>query len=328
MYLKQSDPLSPIEEYSPLSLALVQREMAQPTPPPRYFTADGFPPNHGVPYHRLFTGLPTNPQPGPSAPTPAAAPPPRRRYHTTDGLPPNQGLPLHPPSAETSEEKLLLALLARLQIRISSQATVSPKPTDPTPTDPLSFLRQDALYLFPEAHVTVYFLYAGQRPCDHKALWTEYFPYKVVKLPLTMTVGEVARRLGNPGRDLQEMVELIQPVRYLHQSHPTLCSCHDLHSFVVTYTYGFKRIEDVLTLIPHRDQKERCGVLAGCYTKRGHRLRRRCRRLGGSSVIRMIRRGLCMDRFGCKELRKLVCCLWIDGYLRYYADCVFMIGKL
>ncbi len=227
----------PAQDSIPLSLATVQREMAQP-PPQRYFTSDGLPPNNGVPFQRSFVGAPAVPQPGPSIAVPPATQPAPKRYYTSDGKPPNNGFPIDESSTESSEEQLLVALLGRLRLRMQTQACVTATTPEPATKDVNSFVQEDILYLFPEKHTNIYFLYAGQRPCDFRGLWTQNFPYKHVKLPLSMTVGEMASRLGNPGRDLQEMVELIQPVSDLSScTHIDLLSCFTCYLFLIVYLW-------------------------------------------------------------------------------------------
>ena len=189
--------------------------------PARYHTSDGFPPNLGMP----FIEVPAPPQPGPSMLPP-------RRFQTSDGLPPNNGLPIDERAIGNSENSRLSAILLQIQSLLRGQPCAAAPPPNPAPKDEVSFVREDVLYLFPEKHVTIHFLYAGHRPCDHQGLWTQNFPYKQVKLPLFMTVGEMVRRLGYPGRGLQEMMDLITPVSTIHRhtpAHPTpLSMSHSL----------------------------------------------------------------------------------------------------
>ena len=261
----------------PGPLVKIQREMAGPT---RYYTSDGLPPNNGIPFAQA-----------PAAPQPA----PPRRYYTSDGLPPNNGLPIDESSNENSGNSRLSAIFLQLQNLLQGEACISAKAPEPAPTkDGQSFVRDDVLYLFPEKHVTIHFLYAGQRPCDHQGLWTQNFQYKQVKLPLFMTVGEMVSRLGYPGRGLQEMVDLITPVSTFPHHTPT----HTKHpkpsisvSFVVFSSHKQKKLNQ---LYQYRCPKGPSGDPAKYCVTMMLPPKRLSKRLAGRLAMRTILRGWCM----------------------------------
>ena len=182
--------------------------MSQDPPPQRFHTIDGLPPNGGVPFNRTFVTPPAASPQAVTRPQTMCQHSSPQRFYTANGRPPDEDGPLN----QSSTESLLAALLGRLQLRqqLPTRAAVRTQPQ--APTDPLGILQKDVLYLFPEKHTNIRFLYNGQRPCDHRGLWTSRFDYQCVKLPINMTVGEMVRRIGYPGRGLQEMVELIEPV--------------------------------------------------------------------------------------------------------------------
>ena len=185
--------------------------MSQNPPPQRFHTTDGLPPNGGVPFNRVFMTRPaasSQATTGPQTRTQRQSP---QRFYTANGLPPDEGVALD----RDPEETLIAALLGQLRFRQQSPTREAPRALTQAPTDPLGILQHDVLYLFPEKHTDIRFLYNGQRPCDHRGLWTTRFDYQHVKLPITMTVGEMVRRIGYPGRALQELVELIDPVSVL-----------------------------------------------------------------------------------------------------------------
>lgn len=159
---------------------------------------------------------------------------PLSTFQVGTGLLPNEGVPFSrwmmvPPELpqqrgpapegtggwSSEETQIALAqvamLLRQLGRRTTPTATTQPAAPPPAPaaTDPLAFWRCEIGYFFPEKHVDVRFLASGLRPCDDPRMWTGGFEYQVLKLPVNMAVAEMVRRVGVPGRGLQEMQELV-----------------------------------------------------------------------------------------------------------------------
>lgn len=153
-----------------------------------YVTTTGQPPNGGVPPGTVFFGQP----------------------QTNDAPPPPPPLMISPPPTVAPLPTYVATAPPALPVYFAPVASSAPPPppADP-PTAPFeipgvtqdgeNFVQNGLVYLFPESHTIIHFLHDGTRPFDRPQGSTPDFA--ALKVPTTMTVADLMRRLGVPTDD-------------------------------------------------------------------------------------------------------------------------------